>query len=202
MDGRLEPLVERRVHVGMSHPGTSSGESYQPLRRGVRAQDKPVDGTRRLGQRAAKIREVATHTLLSASMSQPNLTDPRATVLAFAAAYTQWEIDMHAASEAFEDPDLQARHAQILTDYCTRRKRAYVDGIAPFSKPPTYYKVVAGSIENVEQVTKTRAHVDTMQLDSQAYRFVVLKKKDGWRIDGVKWRFAPDGDWENTLIGS
>jgi hypothetical protein len=33
------------------------------------------------------------------------------------------------------------------------------------------------------------------------YRFVVLKKRDGWRIDGLKCRMPPTTEWSNTLIG-
>lgn len=130
------------------------------------------------------------------------LADPTSVVLAFAAAYTQWERDMDAADDGFNDVALQSRHASILLDYCTHKKRAYVDGIASVSKPPSYYKVIADNIEKTEQVSRSRVHVDTVQLDLHAYRFVVLKKTDGWRVDSVKWRFRPDGDWENTLIGS
>ncbi len=109
---------------------------------------------------------------------------------------------MRAAEDGFKDDVLQQRHADILLDYCTHKKRAYVDGIASFANPPTYYKVLRENIASVEQATRSRTYVDTKQLDFHAYRFAVLKKQDGWRIDSVKWRFRPDGDWENTLIGS
>lgn len=153
---------------------------------------------RRLGDRRRYPTEVACCLMADAD----SLTDPEEVVIAFAAAYTQWERDMDAAADAFNDATLQRRHAAILLAYCTHKTRAYVDGIASVSKPPTYYKVTKKTIASVEEVTRSRIYVDTTQLDFHAYRFVLLKKRDGWRIDGVKWRFRPDGEWENTLIGS
>ena len=62
--------------------------------------------------------------------------------------------------------------------------------------------MIADNIDKAEHVSRSRVQVDTVQLDFHAYRFVVLKKADGWRVDSVKWRFHADGDWKNTLIGS
>jgi hypothetical protein len=131
-----------------------------------------------------------------------SLSDPAEVVIAFAAAYTRWERDMTVAENRFHDAALQQRHAGILLSYCTHKKRACVDGIASFSEPPTYRKVTGDNIASVEQMSHSRTHVDTTHLDRHAYRFVLLKKQDGWRIDSVKWRFGPDEEWENTLIGS
>ena len=71
--------------------------------------------------------------------AQTQLADPTTVVLAFAAAYTQWERDMDAADDGFNDPALQARHASILLDYCTHKKRAYVDASrqSPIHRPIT-----------------------------------------------------------------
>lgn len=109
---------------------------------------------------------------------------------------------MDAADDGFNDPALQFRHASIMLDYCTLKNRAYVDDIASVSNPPTYYKVIADNIDKTEHDSRSRVHVATIQLDLHAYRFVVLKMADRWRVDSVKWRFRPDGEWEYTLIGS
>ncbi len=135
-------------------------------------------------------------------MPEVDLTDPERTVLAFAAAYSQWELDMAADEDAFGNADLKDRRAQILMDYCTRKKRGHVDGCLSYSPTPRYGKVTRENLIGVEQATRVRVHVDTAILQFHAYRFVLLKKKDGWRIDSMKWRFKPDGEWENTLIGS
>ena len=135
-------------------------------------------------------------------MSLIDRDDPRAVVLAFADAYTKWEIDMDAAENGLYDPILQKRCDTIIYDFCTHKKRSYVDGLYSYGIPPTYALVVDENIVNVEAVTRSRTHVDTKLLRSHAYRFVLLKKKDGWRIDSVKWRFSDHKEWENTLIGS
>jgi hypothetical protein len=129
-------------------------------------------------------------------------SDPKRLVLAFAEAYTQWEEDMHFARDEVAKTALRDRHAQILLDYCTTKKRSYVDGILSYARPPAYSQITMDSIVHVEASGSSRMHVDTGQLSSHAYRFVLLKKKDGWRIDGIKWRFVSDDVWENTLIGS
>lgn len=134
-------------------------------------------------------------------MPEDVLSDPEETVLAFAAAYSQWELDMAADEDAFSNAELKARRAKILLDFCTHKKRAYVDGVASYSPSPRYRKVIRENIESTEQATRTRVHVDTAMLDFHAYRFVLLKKKDGWRLDSIKWKFKEAGEWENTLIG-
>jgi hypothetical protein len=135
-------------------------------------------------------------------VSDLNRDDPRGVVLAFARAFTQWENRVHRTRDGLRDHDLQKQHAEIIHNYCTHKKRAYVDGVFSYQQPPAYTQVVEANIVNIEVVTRTRTHVDTRQLDWRAYRFVILKKSDGWRIDSVTWRSADDDEWENTLIGS
>ena len=134
-------------------------------------------------------------------MSDEKPDDPVATVLAFAKAYSEWERGMAESGSSFNNPELRAEHARILARFCTLKKRAYVDGGHTFSTPPTYAELGPEKIETVELVTKSRAHVDTKKLRSLEYRFVVLKKTDGWRIDSLKCRMPPITEWSNTLIG-
>lgn len=131
-----------------------------------------------------------------------SLSSPQEVVLEFATAYTKWEQEMDTVGDKFNNVALQQSHAEILLRYCTRKKRSYLDGIASYSKPPTYYKVIQENIASVREIDRSRVYVDTKFLDGRAYRFVVIKKKDGWRIDSVKRRFEGQGEWENTLIGS
>ncbi|TWU44705.1 hypothetical protein Poly51_59740 [Rubripirellula tenax] len=109
---------------------------------------------------------------------------------------------MHATPDRFTNEDIQQRRRQLLLDFCTHKKRAYVDGVAGYQKPPVYVDVNADTIAGVEQATRTRTHVDTVQFESCAYRFVLMKKADGWRIDSIKRQFPSIGKWENALIGS
>ena len=109
---------------------------------------------------------------------------------------------MHFAADAAEERQLRGRRDEILSEYCTPKKRAYLDGVYSYSRPAVYEQVVAENLLDVETVNRTKVHVDTKRLRGRAYRFVVAKKTDGWRIDGVKWRFSDDAEWEPALIGS
>lgn len=134
-------------------------------------------------------------------MSDETRADPAATVLAFAKAYTDWERDMATSGRSFNNSLLRAEHARVLATFCTLKRRAGVDGGHSFATPPVYAELDLGKIVAVHSVTKSRAHVDTSVLRHLEYRFVVLKKRDGWRIDSVKCRMPPTTDWSNTLIG-
>jgi hypothetical protein len=134
-------------------------------------------------------------------MSDEIVTGPAATVLAFAKAYSAWERDMAESGCSFNNPKLIAEHARILATFCTLKRRVYVDGGHSFADPPVYAALDAEKIAAVHEVTKSRAHVDTKVLRLLEYRFVVLKNRDGWRIDGVKCRMPPTEEWSNTLIG-
>jgi hypothetical protein len=127
--------------------------------------------------------------------------DPVATVLAFAKAYSDWERGMATPPGSFNNPHRRTEHANVLASFCTIKKRAYVDGGMTFANPPTYAELDADKILKVELVSKSRAHVDTTKLRLLEYRFVVLKKRDGWRIDSLKCRTPPNVEWSNTLIG-
>lgn len=127
--------------------------------------------------------------------------DAVATVLGFAAAYSAWERGMVESGNPFNNPQLRAEHASILESFCTIKRRAYVDGGVTFATPPTYGELDSERIAAVELVTKSRVHVDTKVLKSLEYRFVVLKKRDGWRIESLKCRMPPNTGWDNTLIG-
>lgn len=61
------------------------------------------------------------------------------------------------------------------------------------------------NLHEVERPTRSRTHVDFVveQPLYHAYRFVLLKKKEGWRIDSVKRKNAlKHFPWGNVLIGS
>lgn len=130
-----------------------------------------------------------------------NRDDPQSVVLAFAAAYNLWEEKYRLGLEQ-DFPKAIEEKTSIIRDFCTAKKRAYVDGQLSFQYPPVYRDVLAKNLGPVEYVTTKRAYVDMVSLMSKIYRFILMKKADGWRIDSVKWRFGPAEDWENTLIGS
>ncbi|MDY3557393.1 RhsIA family immunity protein [Gemmata sp. JC717] len=134
-------------------------------------------------------------------MSNEILEDLVGTVLAFAKAYSDWERGMAESGRSFNNPQLREEHARILATFCTLKRRAYIDGGVTFATPPTYSELDAEKIDAVHMVTKSKAHVDTKVLKFLEYRFVVLKKRDGWRIDSLKCRMPPSTEWNNTLIG-
>jgi hypothetical protein len=134
------------------------------------------------------------------------IADAKDVVLRFAAAYTEWELDMAKDEEnSMDDPAMIQAHASIIASYCTPKKRVYVDDCLSYSEPPTYSHVIEDNIINTELISNTRAHIDAngdanpMQI---SHRFVVLRKNDGWQLDSIKWRGPAGGEWENGLIGS
>lgn len=132
------------------------------------------------------------------------LSDPKSVVIAFAASYSAWEEAMKVAGEflenQFEDASLKEQHQDILLKYCTHKEREYTQGYS-FNIPPTYGDLTGEKIDAIEYASSSRVHVDTKKLSrATTYRFVLLKKKDGWRIDSVKWLMR--GVWKNTLFGS
>lgn len=98
------------------------------------------------------------------------------------------------------DPVMIQAHADIIAEHCTAKKRAYVDGMLTFQKPPTYADVVETNVINAELCAPNRAYVDA-RCTLMFYRFVVLKKRDGWRIDSIKWKVRNADEWTNGLIG-
>jgi NTF2 fold immunity protein len=133
------------------------------------------------------------------------IADAKSVVLRFAAAYTEWELDMAKDEEnSMDDPAMIQAYANIIASYCTPKNRAYVDDCLSYSEPPTYSHVIEDNIINAELVSNTRAHIDANGNSTPlqtSHRFVVLRKNDGWQIDSVKWRSAGE-EWENGLIGS
>ena len=133
------------------------------------------------------------------------IADAKDVVLRFAAAYTEWEVAMTKDEEnSMDDPAMIQAHASIISSYCTPKNRAYVDGCLSYSEPPTYSHVIEDNIINADLISDTRAHIDAsgdanpLQV---SHRFVVLRKKDGWQLDSIKWR-SVGGEWQNGLIGS
>ena len=150
-------------------------------------------GTGRIGRADTPKRTTAAGS--SRSSGGVARDDPAAVVLAFAEAYTAWERAMAASDHPFGDRRLKREYTRVLTTYCTIKRRAYVDGGGSFCRPPTYAELGAKEIAGVTPVTRSRTHVDTTATAASSFerRFVVLKKRDGWRIDSVKHAAGGDG---------
>jgi hypothetical protein len=122
-------------------------------------------------------------------------------VLRFAQAWTSWETQMaKKGNDSLHDPVMKEAHAALIRDHCTAKKRAYVDGLPTYGQPPTYADVVASNIIKTELYAPNKAHVDA-RCTQMLYRFVVHKKRDGWRIEGIKWKIGDADEWINGLIG-
>ncbi len=122
-------------------------------------------------------------------------------VLRFAQAWTSWETQMATGGVgSLHDPVMKQAHATLIAVHCTVKKRAYVDGLLTSSKPPTYADVVEGNIISAALSAPNRAYVDA-RCTWKLYRFVLHKKRDGWRIDSIKWKVGETDEWKNGLIG-
>ena len=121
-------------------------------------------------------------------------------VLGFAQAWTAWELQMALDDGSLHDPAMRQMHARLITGHCTIKKRAYVDGLLTYGRPPTYADVIATNIFNVELHAANKAYVDA-KCPRMFYRFVVQKKRDGWRIASIKWKVIETDEWIIGLIG-
>ncbi len=126
-------------------------------------------------------------------------------MLNFAKAWTEWEIEMFKDREtSMANPVMKQRHAALILEFCTIKRRAYVDGLLSYGMPPTYGDIKEEAIIFEENPSKSRTHID-VKCPRLIYRFVVLKKQDGWRIDSIKWKSNWTGheteNWQNGLIG-
>ena len=122
-------------------------------------------------------------------------------VLKFARDWTAWEGSMALQKDSWHDPAMVARHAAMIAEHCTVKKRAYVDGLLSYSRPPTYEDVVGANVLGAAAVTAKKVHLDFGDSQMQ-YRFVVVFAKGEWRIDSLKWRDHESRPWTNGLIGS
>lgn len=122
-------------------------------------------------------------------------------VLKFARDWTVWETEMASKEGSLRDPAMKERHAALIAEHCTIKKRAYVDGLLSYSQPPVYADIVAGNRIGAEAVTAKKVHLDLGGSRMQ-YRFVVIFSKGEWRIDSLKWRVHESQPWTNGLIGS
>ncbi len=134
------------------------------------------------------------------------IADAKDVVLRFAAAWTEWELAMAKDVEnSMEDPAMRQTRTSIVASYWTPKKRVYVDESMSYSMPPRYSYVIEDNIINAELISDTRAHIDANG-DSNplqtSHRFVVIRKKDGWQLDSVKWRVSEGDEWKNGLIGN
>jgi hypothetical protein len=133
-------------------------------------------------------------------------------VLSFVTQMNEWEHKMyliqrlesggvinHASDRALLPNEPAAvfkqRYFEIFDAHCTKRKRTYGGSPISWARHGRYKDASAESVERVEEVRKGRAEVVLRggTFHGGRFLFVVLRAKDGWRIDSAKWG-KPD-DW-------
>jgi hypothetical protein len=128
------------------------------------------------------------------------IVSAKAALYEFVKAWSEWEKAMSRKVDPFNDEILKAQHAEILAKYCTPRNRAYVDGVLHFSPQLTYPEMKDSNLIGTELVKPTRVHLD-FKSQWEFRRFVMMRKRTGWFLDGIKWKATESDKWHNGLIG-
>lgn len=118
-----------------------------------------------------------------------------AVLTAFAAAMARWEADCAAQSRArppeqMDQNELHDLHASqraacqaIFDRHCTNRPRGNHRPAVAHHVEPSTYAPGRFQIERVEFDKSPRIHAHTTQGPAGRFRFTLVRKPDGWRID-------------------
>lgn len=102
--------------------------------------------------------------------------------------------------EGQTEESLNSLYYSILETFCTRKKRTYGGHPYLFGKPTKYSGIIDEKILEINQVKNSRIEViaESNYFRKTIYLFVLLKTKDGWKIDSLKSKFGEK--WENALL--
>ena len=126
---------------------------------------------------------------------------PEDAVIAFAKRHTELMLEYWKRNQNLEDSELQQMHESLVKTFLTKRKRLHFEfRFLVGSAPPVYQDITKRNVESVEFDTPKRAYVDFKENRVRQFRFVALKKTDGWRVDCVKCRRS-ENEWVDTLLG-
>jgi len=97
------------------------------------------------------------------------------------------------------------RYATVFSTYCTPRKRSRGGPDAPLSAgiPTKYQGVERATFQAAELATPRRAEVTFLTdgpVVNHTFKFVVLRTKMGWRIDGFKYQFRGQQKWNVGIL--
>jgi hypothetical protein len=118
-----------------------------------------------------------------------------AVLTAFAAAMAEWERDClaqerHLPVERLDRNEVHERHeaqratCQAIFDrHCNNRPRPYSRPESPQFRDPPEYAAEQFCIERAEFDKSRRIHAYTTDGPHGRFRFTLVKKKDGWRVD-------------------
>ena len=115
-------------------------------------------------------------------------------ILEYATKMNALETNIWEQSQKDRDTDWHKEDCRqyfpIFQHYCTDRKRVYTGNPHSFGSPPQYAGIEAQDKVTVNVKTQRKAEVivpnTTETMGSIGYLFVVIKKKDSWKIDSYK----------------
>ena len=131
-------------------------------------------------------------------------------VLEFAIKMNEIETDIYLKSEKDEDDEkdwfeeYNKRYRAVFEAYCTDKKRVYGGNPHSFGYPPQYSGIESAYEIKVEFKNERKAEVifktETKELGDTGYLFVVVKKKNGWKIDSYKEWSNWKKKWVNGIL--
>ena len=129
-------------------------------------------------------------------------------VLEFATKMNELENYIYMQSETDKQTDwfeeYNKRYLLIFRDYCTIKERVYGGEKHSFGSPPQYVGIDSADEVTVDFKNKRKAEVifkmKTKEFGDTRYLFVVVKKKDGWKIDSYKMWSNWKQKWVNQIL--
>jgi hypothetical protein len=140
-------------------------------------------------------------------------------VLAFAAEMNTWERRISARSrlengnfvrdtrlaEAVASLPYDAvlsEYYPIFKKYCTGRERTHGGFPSSWSREGTYRGASRDAVFRSEFEHPDRAcvYMRAGQFPDNRFKFVLFRKREGWRIDNAYWGRSDDGPWERAVL--
>jgi hypothetical protein len=89
---------------------------------------------------------------------------------------------------------------KIFEEFCTKKERKFGGQPHSYGKPTKYSGICSKTIIDTNQVRTNRIEIIAKSdyFLETIYKFVLLKKLDGWKIDSLKIKRGEK--WENTLL--
>ena len=148
----------------------------------------------------------------------PELQAAIQVVLQFALRMNDWETKMHFRSridrrefvseqgaklvEGVTVKDLNKAYYQIIEEFCTRRKRSFGGHPVGWSKGGKYPGISQETVVDARYTKASRIEVTAKGglFPDEYQKFVLFKKREGWRIDNTLNRIGETGKWDRSYI--
>ncbi len=94
--------------------------------------------------------------------------------------------------------DIENEYYDVFNRHCTQRKRTYSGFPGGWSKGGQYVGIDKGAVleVNISKPSQAEVIVKGGQFPDNRYKFVLFKKRDGWKIDNAFWSGSASGKWE------